>query len=72
MAGHSAAASTAGYLYQTNWALVDLLRKGQHRPDQATHARARGAQNFLDLVSNTSELAAVMCLTRVGAFTRSG
>jgi hypothetical protein len=35
MAGHSAAASAAGYLYQTNWALVDLLRKGQHRPDQA-------------------------------------
>jgi Cap4 dsDNA endonuclease len=35
MAGHSAAASAAGYLYQTNWALVDLLRKGQSRPDQA-------------------------------------
>jgi len=35
MAGHSAAASAAGYLYQTNWALVDLLRKGQGRPDQA-------------------------------------
>ena len=35
MAGHSAAASAAGYLYQTNWALVDLLRKDQHRPDQA-------------------------------------
>ena len=35
MAGHSAAASAVGYLYQTNWALVDLLRKGQHRPDQA-------------------------------------
>jgi len=35
MVGHSAAASAAGYLYQTNWALVDLLRKGQGRPDQA-------------------------------------
>lgn len=35
MAGHSAAASAAGYLYQTNWALVDLLRKGHTRPDQA-------------------------------------
>ena len=32
---HSAAASAAGYLYQTNWALVDLLRKGPTRPDQA-------------------------------------
>ena len=27
MAGHGAAASAAGYLYQTHWALVDLLRK---------------------------------------------
>ena len=35
MAGHSAAASAAGYMYQTNWALVELLRKGQTRPDQA-------------------------------------
>ena len=35
MAGHSAAASAAGYLYQTNWALLDLLRKGHTRPDQA-------------------------------------
>jgi Cap4 dsDNA endonuclease len=35
MARHSAAASAAGYMYQTNWALVELLRKGQTRPDQA-------------------------------------
>ncbi|OBA46582.1 dsDNA nuclease domain-containing protein [Kocuria sp. ICS0012] len=35
MAGHNAAASAAGYLYQTNWALVELLRKGRTRPDQA-------------------------------------
>lgn len=35
MADHSAAASAAGYLYQTHWALVDLLRKGHTRPDQA-------------------------------------
>jgi hypothetical protein len=35
MVGHNAAASAAGYLYQTNWALVDLLRKGHTRPDQA-------------------------------------
>ena len=35
MAGHNAAGSAAGYLYQTNWALVDLLRKGSTRPDQA-------------------------------------
>ncbi|MYV32057.1 DUF4297 domain-containing protein [Rhodococcus sp. DSM 6344] len=35
MAGHNAAGSAAGYLYQTNWALVDLLRKGNSRPDQA-------------------------------------
>jgi hypothetical protein len=32
---HSAAASAAGYLYQTNWALLDLLRKAPSRPDQA-------------------------------------
>lgn len=35
MAGHNAAGSAAGYLYQTNWALVDLLQKGATRPDQA-------------------------------------
>ncbi|MEJ7706164.1 MAG: ABC-three component system protein [Nocardioidaceae bacterium] len=35
MVGHSAASSAAGYLYQTNWALVDLLGKGHTRPDQA-------------------------------------
>lgn len=35
MAEHSAAASAAGYLYQTQWALVDLLRRGHTRPDQA-------------------------------------
>lgn len=35
MAGHSAAASAAGYLYQTDWALLELLRKGQSRPDQS-------------------------------------
>lgn len=35
MAEHGAAASAAGYLYQTDWALVDLLRKGHTRPDQA-------------------------------------
>lgn len=33
--GHSAAASAAGYLYQTNWALLDLLLKAPSRPDQA-------------------------------------
>src|SRR3954449_10013096 len=35
MVDHGAAASASGYLYQTHWALVDLLRKGQTRPDQA-------------------------------------
>jgi hypothetical protein len=35
MVEHSAAASAAGYLYQTHWALVDLLRRGHARPDQA-------------------------------------
>ncbi|RAX48095.1 hypothetical protein DQ353_17110 [Arthrobacter sp. AQ5-05] len=35
MAGHNAAASAAGYLFQTNWALVELLRKASSRPDQA-------------------------------------
>lgn len=35
MAGHSAAAPAAGYLYQTDWALIDLLRKAHSRPDHA-------------------------------------
>ncbi len=35
MAGHGAAGPAAGYLYQTDWALVDLLRKGHSRPDHA-------------------------------------
>lgn len=35
MTGHNASASAAGYLYQTNWALVELLAKGRLRPDQA-------------------------------------
>ena len=33
---------------------------------------ALGAQNFLDLVMQHKRAAAVVCLTRVGAFTRSG
>lgn len=33
--GHTAAASAAGYLYQTNLALVELLRKADQRPDHA-------------------------------------
>lgn len=32
---HSAAASAAGYLYQVRWALLNLLREGRTRPDQA-------------------------------------
>lgn len=35
MTGHNAAASAAGYLFQTNWALIELLRKAGSRPDQA-------------------------------------
>lgn len=35
MTGHNAAASAAGYLFQTNWALVELMRKASSRPDQA-------------------------------------
>lgn len=30
-----ASASATGYLYQINWALADLLQRGQARPDQA-------------------------------------
>jgi len=32
---HSAAASALGYQYQINWALVELLKRGVTRPDQA-------------------------------------
>jgi hypothetical protein len=32
---HGAAASAIGYLYQTNWALLELLRRASTRPDQA-------------------------------------
>jgi hypothetical protein len=32
---HSAAASASGYLYQTSWALLELLRQAPNRPDQA-------------------------------------
>jgi hypothetical protein len=32
---HSAAASALGYLYQINWALVELIRRGGSRPDQS-------------------------------------
>jgi hypothetical protein len=35
MTVHNASASAAGYLYQTNWALVELLAKGRLRPDQS-------------------------------------
>lgn len=31
---HGAASSAAGYLYQTYWALLELLRRGHDRPDQ--------------------------------------
>jgi hypothetical protein len=30
---HSAAASAAGYQYQTRWALLNLLREASHRPE---------------------------------------
>jgi hypothetical protein len=30
---HGAAASALGYLYQVDWALLELLRNGKHRPD---------------------------------------
>lgn len=32
---HGAAASALGYLYQINWALIELLRRGGTRPDQS-------------------------------------
>lgn len=30
---HGASASALGYLYQVDWALLELLRNGKHRPD---------------------------------------
>lgn len=35
MTSHDASASALGYLYQTNWALLELLRGSRIRPDQA-------------------------------------
>jgi hypothetical protein len=32
---HSAAASALGYLYQSQWPLVELLRRGRDEPDSA-------------------------------------
>ena len=32
---HDASASAVGYLYQVNWALVELLERAPDRPDQA-------------------------------------
>jgi hypothetical protein len=35
VADHGAAGSALGYLYQTDWALLELLRRAHDRPDQA-------------------------------------
>jgi hypothetical protein len=34
--GHDAASSALGYLYQSQWPLVELLLRGADRPDAAT------------------------------------
>ena len=53
------------------WAIWDKMgqRVGRVVPLWTT---VPGAQNFLDLVSNTSELRRSCALTRAGGFTRSG
>ncbi|MFJ4105700.1 ABC-three component system protein [Amycolatopsis japonica] len=58
MAGHNASASAGGYLYQTDWALVDLLRKGHTRPDQAITLELHDdvAWNEVSDVANVVEL----------------
>jgi hypothetical protein len=32
---HNASASAVGYLYQVNWALIELLESAPTKPDQA-------------------------------------
>ncbi|MCU1681960.1 MAG: hypothetical protein JWQ81_2699 [Amycolatopsis sp.] len=54
MTGHNAAAATSGYIYQTDWALMDLLRKGQTRPDQAITLELHDDVAWVD-VDNTGD-----------------
>lgn len=58
MTGHNASASAAGYLYQTNWALVELLVKGRLRPDQAISIELHDdvAWSEVDKFGNATEL----------------
>ena len=53
---HSAAASASGYLYQTSWALLELLRQAPHRPDQALTLEMHDDIAWEDASGNPTEL----------------
>src|SRR3954447_2207342 len=54
--GHSAAASASGYLYQTSWALLELLRQATNRPDQAVSLEMHDDIAWEDASGNATEL----------------
>ncbi|WP_222193296.1 ABC-three component system protein [Modestobacter italicus] len=53
---HSAAASASGYLYQTSWALLELLRQAPHRPDQAISVEMHDDIAWEDTSGSATEL----------------
>ena len=53
---HSAAASASGYLYQTSWALLELLRQAPNRPDQALTLEMHDDIAWEDASGNPTEL----------------
>lgn len=53
---HSAAASATGYLYQVHWALLNLLREGRTRPDQAISLEMHDDVSWEDEHGTATEL----------------
>lgn len=53
---HSAAASAAGYQYQTRWALLNLLREGKHRPDLVLTLEMHDDVAWADASGNATEM----------------
>lgn len=53
---HNAAASASGYLYQTSWALVELLQQATRRPDQAITLEIHDDVAWEDATGSATEL----------------
>lgn len=53
---HSAAASAAGYQYQTRWALLNLLREGKHRPELVLSLEMHDDVAWADASGDATEL----------------